>query len=251
LRYFIELSFLGKKYHGWQRQPNATSIQQVLEEALSLLLKKEIVITGAGRTDSGVHAKQMFAHFDYNEKISPEKLIYKLNSLLPKDIAIHNLFDVPEESHARFDAISRSYEYHIHKTKNPFLTDLSWYYKNNLNIEKMNEAAQILLTHRDFKSFSKSKTDVKTYLCDIREASWKQQNDRYVFYITADRFLRNMVRAIVGTLIEVGTGKIDIRTFDTIIKKRDRTQAGFSVPATGLYLSKIIYPTKIINNGND
>ena len=251
MRYFIELSFQGTNYHGWQIQPNAKTVQESLEKALSLLIKSPISLIGAGRTDAGVHAKQMFAHFDTPSPIDEKELVYKLNSFLPPDIAIHQIFRVPEEAHARFDALSRSYTYYIHNQKDPFLTDFSWYTKNKLDLNKMNEAAKILLKHKDFKSFSKSKTDVKTYLCKIEKAYWEKKDHQLIFHITADRFLRNMVRAIVGTLIEVGQGKMDIHDFDNIIKQKDRTKAGFSVPAKGLYLNKIIYPSKIIYYGND
>jgi tRNA pseudouridine38-40 synthase len=251
LRYFIELSYKGTHYNGWQIQPNAKSIQQTIEEAISVLLREKIKITGAGRTDAGVHARQMFAHFDTNQSFNSNELTYKLNSFLPQDIAIYNIFPVPQDAHARFDALSRSYEYYIHTKKDPFLNDLSWYYKTDLNIDKMNEAAKFLFKHKDFKSFSKSKTDVKTYICDIKEAFWEKNDHQLVFYITADRFLRNMVRAIVGTLVEVGQGKKSIEEFDFIIKQRDRNKAGFSVPAKGLFLTKIEYPSKIIKNDND
>ena len=251
MRYFIEISYKGTRYSGWQIQPHAESIQESIQKALSLILKTPVKITGAGRTDAGVHAKQMFTHFDINNEIDTGSLINKLNSFLAPDIAIHHIFKVPDEAHARFDALSRSYEYHIHTAKNPFLQEASWYFKKDLDIKKMNEAARILLKYEDFKSFSKSKTDVKTYKCDIKEAFWEEKENAYIFHITADRFLRNMVRAIVGTLIEVGTGKMSPADFEEVIKKRDRTQAGFSVPGHGLYLTKIEYPTKIMNYGND
>ncbi len=247
----MELSYKGTNYHGWQRQPNANSVQEVLEKALSLLLKEDIQITGAGRTDAGVHAKKMFAHFDFSRTIDAVNLVHKLNSFLPWDIAIHKIHEVIPEAHARFDAFSRSYEYHLHTKKNPFLNDLSWEFKQNLDIEKMNRAASVLLKHSDFKSFSKSKTDVKTYICDIREAYWEQKEEQLIFHITADRFLRNMVRAIVGTLIEIGRGKMSEEDMEQIIEKQDRSKAGFSVPAHGLYLTDITYPQNIFRNGND
>ncbi len=226
------------------------SVQQTIENAMSLLLKENIQIIGAGRTDTGVHAKQMFAHFDTDKTFQKKELIYKINSFLPKDIAINHLFEVPKNTHARFDALERSYEYYIHTHKDPFLTDFSWYHKQSLDIDKMNEAAKVLLKHSDFKSFSKSKTDVKTYICDIREAYWEKNNNKYIFHISADRFLRNMVRAIVGTMIEIGKGKINKEDLEKIIQQRDRTKAGFSVPAHGLYLTKITYPDKITTYGN-
>ncbi len=251
MRYFIELSYHGKNYHGWQKQPNARSIQETVEKAISLLLREEISIVAAGRTDAGVHAKKMYAHFDTRSTFKNIDLIYKLNSFLPSDIAIHRIYPVTEEAHARFDALSRSYQYHIHTQKNPFLKDLSWEYKLPLNIEEMNKAAAILLRHSNFKSFSKTKTDVKTYICNIKEAYWEQKENRLIFHITADRFLRNMVRAIVGTLIEIGQRKIAAEEMENIINSQDRNKAGFSVPAHGLFLTEIVYPKKIFKNGND
>jgi len=242
LRYFIELSYDGTHYHGWQSQPNALTVQDKIEKALSLLLRSTLKITGAGRTDAGVHARQMFAHFDTDIIFSPADLVYKLNSFLPKDIAIQQIFPVQSDMHARFDAVARSYSYYLHTSKNPFLNNFSWYFKKDLNIDIMNEAASQLLLFDDFKSFSKTHTDVKTYICDIKQAYWKHTGEQLVFYITADRFLRNMVRAIVGTLIEVGLEKIDIEKFVQIIEARDRNKAGFSVPAHGLFLERIVYP---------
>ena len=250
MRYFLELAYKGTDFHGWQEQPNAVSVQNTIENALSLLLKKPTKITGAGRTDAGVHAKQMFAHFDSEPIVDLMELKRRLNSFLNADIVIHNIYNVTHQAHARFDAISRSYEYHIHKEKNPFLQDLSWYFSLPLDMEAMNKAAQSLLSFKDFKSFSKSKTDVKTYICKIEKAYWKKTDKQLIFHITADRFLRNMVRAIVGTLIDLGLGKINYEKFIEIIESKDRTKAGFSVPAEGLYLTRIIYPQKIFINGN-
>ncbi len=250
MRYFLELAYKGTDFHGWQEQPNAVSVQSTIEDALSLLLKKPTKIIGAGRTDAGVHAKQMFAHFDSEPIVDLMELKRRLNSFLNTDIVIHNIHNVTHQAHARFDAISRSYEYHIHQEKNPFLQDLSWYFSLPLDMEAMNKAAQSLLSFKDFKSFSKSKTDVKTYICKIEKAYWKKTDKQLIFQITADRFLRNMVRAIVGTLIDVGLGKISYDKFIEIIESKDRTKAGFSVPAEGLYLTRIIYPQKIFINGN-
>ncbi len=242
MRYFIELSYAGTRYHGWQTQPNADTVQNNIEKALSLLLRFPTPITGAGRTDSGVHARQMFAHFDTNLIFDPNDLVYKLNSFLSHDIAIHQIFAVQDQAHARFDAVSRQYKYYIHSKKNPFLNDFSWYYKPELDLKAMNEAAKSLLFFTDFKSFSKTHTDVKTYICHIEEAYWQKENDQLVFTITADRFLRNMVRAIAGTLINVGLGKITPTDMVKIIEARNRNKAGFSVPAHGLFLEKITYP---------
>lgn len=245
MRYFIEITFNGKNYHGWQIQPDATSVQQTLEEALSTLLRLKIEIVGAGRTDAGVHALQIFAHFDFAEAIHTKELIFKLNSLLPQDIAIKNIFPVKEDAHARFDAVLRTYEYHICLEKDPFAIDFSHRLHNCPDVEKMNEAAEILYHYNDFQCFSKSKTDVKTYNCTITFAQWKKIENRLVFTITADRFLRNMVRAIVGTLLEIGFEKIDIDDFHNIIKSKNRSNAGTSVPAEGLYLTRVIYPKEL------
>jgi tRNA pseudouridine38-40 synthase len=246
LRYFIELSYNGTAYHGWQYQPNATSVQEVIEQSLSTLLKEKIGILGAGRTDAGVHAVQMFAHFDTISKFSVEDLIFKLNSFLAKDIAVHNIFKVCDETHARFDAISRTYTYRISLQKNVFTFNNSYYLKKRLNIERMNDAAKILYQYRNFKCFSKSNTDVNTYNCTIMMAEWSRVNDELVFTIKANRFLRNMVRAIVGTLIDIGSGKMDAERLHDIIKSEDRTKAGASVPGYALYLSHIEYPKHIL-----
>jgi len=245
LRYFIELSYNGKAYHGWQNQPNAISVQEVVEDALSKLLQTKIDVVGAGRTDAGVHAEQLFAHFDYEEPFDSEKLIFKLNSFLPKDISVQHIFNVKADAHARFDALSRTYNYKISLKKDVFNNEGSYYLKHDLNIDKMNEAAKILFDYRDFKCFSRSNTDVKTYHCDIMLAEWKKVNNQLIFTIKADRFLRNMVRAIVGTMLDIGLGKTTIEEFHQIIKSRDRCKAGTSVPAHGLYLSEIEYNNTI------
>jgi tRNA pseudouridine38-40 synthase len=213
-----------------------------LEKALSLLLKNKIEIVAAGRTDSGVHAKEMFAHFDFEEAIDSDYWIPKLNSYLPKDIVIYSIFEVNSEAHARFDAIERTYEYHIHSTKDVFINELSWYHFYPLNLEKMNQAAKILLEYTDFECFSKVNTDVFTFNCKIKNAFWQQNENQLVFTITADRFLRNMVRAIVGTMINIGQGKIEPEQLRIIIESKNRSQAGFSAPAHGLYLTQILYP---------
>lgn len=245
LRYFIELSYFGKAYHGWQNQPDSISVQEVLEENLSKVLRKKLDVVGAGRTDAGVHAKQMFAHLDYEREIDTELLQYKLNSMLPKDVAIAEIFKVKDDAHARFDAVSRSYEYHIVQEKDAFSVDFAWFLKHQLDIEKMNKAALVLREYKDFKCFSKSRTDVKTYNCRIDDARWELKDNRLVFHITADRFLRNMVRAVVGTLIEIGQGKYPESHIHEVIKSKDRGKAGTSVPAHGLYLTRIEYPENI------
>ena len=245
MRYFIELSYFGKAYHGWQNQPNSLSVQELLEKNLSKVLRSKIEITGAGRTDAGVHARQMFAHLDYDKALDGALLKYKLNSMLPKDIGIANIFPVKEDAHARFDALSRSYEYHIIQEKDPFNRDNSWFLKHKLEVEKMNMAAAILREYTNFKCFSKSRTDVRTYNCRIDEAEWRLEGNKLVFHITADRFLRNMVRAVVGTLIEIGQNKYPVSHMHEVIKSEDRGKAGTSVPAHGLYLTRIEYPENI------
>ncbi|WP_298239133.1 tRNA pseudouridine(38-40) synthase TruA [uncultured Algibacter sp.] len=245
MRYFIELSYNGGAYHGWQNQPNAISVQEVVEKGLTTLLGEKVAIMGAGRTDTGVHAQQMFAHFDTEKTFETSNLIFKLNSFLEEDVAIKNIFRVKEEAHARFDALSRTYLYRICLSKNVFEYNNAYYVKQALNLEKMKEASRVLLEYKDFQCFSKNKTDVKTYNCNIMKAEWVYKNDELHFVIQADRFLRNMVRAIVGTLINIGLGKINIEDLHNIIKSKSRSEAGFSVPAHGLYLTKIVYPKEI------
>ena len=241
MRYFIELSYQGKNYHGWQIQPDVITVQEKLNKAVSTIFQLNIEVVGAGRTDTGVHASQMFAHFDLDKEFKGD-IPHKLNSVLPPDIVVHNVFTVVDEKHARFDAISRSYEYKVWLGRNPFLLDFSWQiHSQNLNIDLMNEAASLLLEYTDFQTFSKVKTDVYTYNCDVTEAIWKQNGKELTFYISANRFLRNMVRAIVGTLVDVGLGKITKNEFRQIIESKSRSNAGLSVPAKGLFLTKIKY----------
>jgi tRNA pseudouridine38-40 synthase len=242
----LELAYNGKAYHGWQYQPNAPTVQETLEKALFTILRKETPVVGAGRTDTGVHASQYFVHFDTEEIRDSKKFIYKLNSVLPEDIAAYNVFEVKDDAHARFDARSRSYQYRLSLRKDPFVGETAHHLKNEVDMEKMNQAAAILKDYKDFKCFSRSKTDVKTYNCRITNAVWKQENDLLVFHITADRFLRNMVRAIVGTLLEIGLGKMEVEQMHEIIKSRDRQNAGTSVPAKGLFLTGIEYPRSIV-----
>jgi tRNA pseudouridine38-40 synthase len=215
-----------------------------LEDALSILFRKPLSIVGAGRTDAGVHAHQLFAHVDLDEHVDQD-LTFRLNKLLPKEIAVRNVIAVTQDAHARFDAVSRIYRYHITTQKNPFLQKRSYQFAKPLDLDLMNQAAKILIDHKNFKCFSKSKTDVKTYVCDIQQVHWQQNGSELVFFIQANRFLRNMVRAIVGTLIEVGLRKISISDFEAILASRDRSQAGYSVPAHGLYLEKVNYPKHI------
>lgn len=247
MRYFVQFSYFGKAYHGWQNQPNAITVQQVLEEAFSKILRCPIELVGAGRTDTGVHARQMFAHFDAEPIAGTSQLSRRLNAYLPADIAVQQIFEVPSNAHARFDALSRTYAYWVVKEKNPFYSDSAYYIRHPLVIGPMNEAANLLLRHQDFECFSKSNTDVKTYLCNIKEAFWQDTNDKLIFTITANRFLRNMVRAIVGTLLEVGMERWTVDDVNTILKSGDRQKAGPSVPAKGLYLTTIGYPNTIVS----
>jgi len=246
LRYFIELSYNGGAYHGWQNQPDVISVQEVIEKALSILLKKTIAIVGAGRTDTGVHAKQMFAHFDYENNFNTSDLVFKLNSFLPKEIAIHQIFKVKPDAHARFDALSRTYLYRITLKKNAFTFNNTYYVKQKLNIENMQKASKILFEYKDFQCFSKSNTDVKTYNCTIIKARWELTNNELQFTIQADRFLRNMVRAVVGTMVNIGLDKIGVEDMHNIIQSKNRSEAGFSVPGHALYLTQVEYPKDII-----
>jgi tRNA pseudouridine38-40 synthase len=245
VRYFIEIAYNGKNYFGWQRQPEQISVQQVLEEIISTLLRKEIKLTGAGRTDTGVHAKQLFAHFDGDEIENFDEFIFRMNSFLPKDISVKNIFKVKEDAHARFDAVEREYEYVISLVKDPFSQDFAFQINNRPDVDLMNEAAKLLLNHKDFQCFSRSRTDVKTYNCAIVKAFWEATDNRLIFTIAADRFLRNMVRAIVGTLLDVGYGKTTLEDFKAILKSKSREEAGASAPAYGLYLTKVVYPESI------
>ena len=243
-RYFIELSYNGTNFHGWQVQPNAISIQEHIDRALKVYFRQNIETVGCGRTDAGVHARQFFAHFDV-ENVSQEKVLNSisgLNALLPYEIAIYKIFKVEADAHARFDATERSYEYHFHFFKNPFLLNQSWLVKGELDIDLMNEAASYILEFTDFSCFSKSNTQTFTNNCKVTRAKFEKTKDGLVFHISADRFLRNMVRAIVGTLIKVGRKEIEPDFIKQIINSKNRSMAGQSVPACGLYLTSIKYP---------
>jgi tRNA pseudouridine38-40 synthase len=242
-RYFIQLSYKGTNYHGWQIQPNAISVQEVVEKALSTVFRETIDVVGAGRTDTGVHASFFVLHFEVlNELGNLENLVYKLNSLLPFDIAMQKIWPVANDRHARFSAISRTYKYYISTKKNPFRTETSFKYLLPLDVEKMNNAARILSEYEDFTSFSRLHSDVKTNNCKVLRAEWEVKNTQLIFTIQADRFLRNMVRAIVGTLLEVGKGKLSLKDFRKIIEAKDRAAAGASAPAKGLFLVDVEYP---------
>ena len=245
LRYFLVFSYNGQAYHGWQRQPSAVSVQQTLEEAITTITRTPVQLVGAGRTDAGVHARYMVAHFDSGSPLYTTELVQRLNAYLPQDIAVRELVPVGDNAHARFDAIERTYEYWVVQQKEPFLYEWAHYVHLPLELTAMNEAAAQLLQHTNFECFSKSNTDVKTYVCHLKEAHWTKVENRLVFTITADRFLRNMVRAVVGTLLDVGLGKRSIQDVNSIIKSKDRGEAGVSVPAKGLYLTRVIYPETI------
>jgi tRNA pseudouridine38-40 synthase len=270
MRYFLQLSFNGKNYHGWQLQANAHSVQAELNTALSTLLKADIETLGCGRTDTGVHAKKFFAHFDTLSTIEDKDFIYHLNCLLPFEIAAQQLYPVADDAHARYDATGRTYRYYIHKVKNPFLNETSYFFPHKIDLELMNEAAELLLQYKNFGCFSKSRTQVKTDICNVTSAVWSRREGEsekvrkwddgcpspvhfhtfslaqfhsFLFFeITADRFLRNMVRAIVGTLLDVGEKHITIDDFKNIIEKGSRSNAGVSVPAHGLFLENVVYP---------
>ena len=274
MRYFLRLSYNGKNYNGWQIQSNAPSVQKTLNDALSLILKEDINTTGCGRTDTGVHASEFFAHFDSNNKLLSTinyqlTTFYKLNGILPLDIAIHDILPVKDDAHARFDALTRTYRYIVSRHKDPFHNDLAYFLYGKLNVELMNKAAQMLKQHSDFTSFAKLHSQTKTNNCKIIQAEWVElpsplergqrsvfstssineqrttNNDQLIFTITADRFLRNMVRAIVGTLLDIGREKISLKEFQEIIASKNRSDAGTSVPAHALFLTKINYPDNI------
>jgi tRNA pseudouridine38-40 synthase len=249
-RYFIHLGFKGTNYHGWQVQPGSITVQEVLNRSLSMLLREEIYCIGAGRTDAGVHASCFYAHFDslHTDLERNQKFLYKLNSILPWDIAAYNVFSVPPNAHARFDAVSRTYLYRISRVKDPFQLEFTMHLtKKSLDIQQMNHAASILKEYTDFTSFSKLHTDVKTNNCTISFAEWATIGTELQFTITADRFLRNMVRAIVGTLLDVGIHKTGPDAIRDIIEKKNRSEAGSSVPSSGLHLIKVQYPEGILN----
>lgn len=243
MRYFVEISYNGANYHGWQFQPTSNTVQAEIEKGFKVLFRNETFsCVGCGRTDTGVHAKQFFFHFDTNEIFDPVIYTYKLNSILPKDIAVHRIFETKEDAHARFDADSRTYQYLIHGQKDVFLKDSSCFFPIKLDVGAMNEACKELMGEQDFTSFSKVHSDAKTNICTITKAYWIQEGNYYRFEITANRFLRNMVRAIVGTMLEVGVHNISVEDFRQIIANMDRGKAGKSVAGHALYLTKVTYP---------
>ncbi|MCX7729053.1 MAG: tRNA pseudouridine(38-40) synthase TruA [Bacteroidia bacterium] len=247
-KYFIELSYCGTHYHGWQIQSNTDrTIQKILSDILSVTLKHPVSLVGCGRTDTGVHVKQFFAHFESNTlcHYSSDYWIHKWNSMLPNDIAIHNILQVKDSAHARYSAISRTYEYHIHQKKNPFLFSYSWFFPHSLHHPIIHEALTYIIHHTDFACFTKHADEYKDTQCIIYNAEWKSSSEQIVFTITANRFLRNMIRAMVGTLIELGTNKISLKEFNQILLLKDRKNAGMSAPPQGLHLTKIEYPSDI------
>ena len=247
MRYFLKLAYDGTDFHGWQRQPNAVSVQQTLEEAISTILQHPTEVTGAGRTDTGVHAAQMFAHFDSDKPIEKCRLLTSLNRMAGKAIAVEDILPVRDDAHARFDAESRTYVYHISERKNPFSYRYSHFMEHLPDMDKMNEAASLLLATEDFTAFAKLHSDAKTGICKVSEAQWTYDEKKGCldFTITADRFLRNMVRAVVGTLVDVGRMKLSLEDFKEVIESKDRCKAGVSMPAKGLFLNKIVYPKEI------
>lgn len=254
-RYFIEIAFNGGAYHGWQIQENAVSVQELVNKALTIILRQNIETTGCGRTDSGVHAIQLFAHFDLQENFQTPTansklptanfLLRSLNSLLPYDIAVKRIIEVAPEAHARFDAVKRSYQYHIHFEKDPFKLGLSSLLRDKPDMELMNQAAAMIMEYKDFSCFSKSNTQTFTNNCHITKAEWQEVEGGMIFHISADRFLRNMVRAIVGTLLKIGRGEMTPEEIRNIIESKNRCNAGASVPACGLYLTEVKYPYEI------
>lgn len=241
-RYFIKLSYRGAPFHGWQIQPNANSVQEEVERSLSTILRVPMSIVGAGRTDTGVNARTMFAHFDYDGVLPDKgKMLVSINRLVGRDIAIHDIIRVADDAHTRFDATQRTYKYFVAFEKTPFFYPLSWHCPHGLDLDLMNEAAKLLLATDDFTSFAKLHSDAKTNICRVTEAEWKMEGKMAVFTISADRFLRNMVRAIVGTLVDVGRGKMTIDDFKKVIERKDRCSAGQSMPGEALFLWDITY----------
>lgn len=246
MRYFIDISYNGKNYHGWQIQKNAVTVQSTIQDVISKILGKSTDIVGSGRTDTGVHAKSQVAHFDVNKEVDND-FIYRVNAFLPQDISINSVNQVVDNSHARFDAISREYIYKIHDLKSPFLDGLSTFYNKKINMDLINEACSTIMKNSDFQSFSKVKTEVKNFNCIISHASIRRKNNFYLFKFCANRFLRGMVRALVGTLLQLNEGKINLKEFKLIFEKKNREYAGPSAPPYGLYLNKVNYNSDIFH----
>ncbi len=247
-RYFIYLSYLGINFKGWQKQPGTVTVQQKLEESLSILFKDPTEVTGTGRTDTEVHARKYTAHFDHSYLLSREEkaqLCYKLNRILPRDISVEKVVRVKNDAHARFSAVKRSYEYYICRRKDPFLIEKAWQMELPLDFERMQDASQMLMEYSDFESFSKSNTQVKNYFCSLTQSKWEKRGHLWVYTISSNRFLRNMIRAIVGTLADVGSEKVSLEEFRRIIESKDRKNAGYSVPGYGLYFLGAEYDEEI------
>ncbi|MDQ3534298.1 MAG: tRNA pseudouridine(38-40) synthase TruA [Bacteroidota bacterium] len=242
MRFFLEIAYKGTAYHGWQIQKNAMSVQEVLNKMLAKLLSDEPETIGSGRTDTGVHALQQYVHIDSGKNLLDADFLYKINKILPRDIVIKSVKKVKDDAHARFDAVSRSYEYRMVTEKDPFLLDVTYYHSKKLDIDEMNKAASLLLKYTDFESFCKVKTDVKSFDCNVTRAEWVKRGIMITFNISSNRFLRGMVRALVGTLLEVGQGKLTVQDFEEIILSKNRKKAGKAAPAHGLFFTKIIYP---------
>lgn len=245
MRYFLDISYLGTQFHGWQIQPNGNTVQAEIEKALSTILKNEISILGSGRTDTGVHATQQIAHFDFVSAIETPDLVYKLNSFLPKDISINQMQLVVDEAHSRFDAKKRTYHYHLNQTKNPFKTGSSYYFNKELDIDLILEACELIKGWQNFECFSKVHTEVNNFKCEIYQIGWTQKGGEHLFVVCANRFLRGMIRAMVGTLLDVGMSKTSIPRFMEILKSGDRQKAGRAVPAHGLFLERVAYAPEI------
>ncbi len=241
MRYFLEVAYKGTNYSGFQSQKNANTIQAEIQKSFKTILKKELELTGSSRTDAGVHAYQNYFHFDVESELSSQ-LLYNLNAVLPNDIAIKDLLKVKDDGHCRFDAISREYKYHIYQRKNPFLTDKAFYFPYRLDFDLMQRAASIVTEYTDFTSFSKRNTQVKSFVCDIKESKWVVHGDHVLYHVKANRFLRGMVRALTATMLKLGRGKIDLVTFKSIIEAKDCSVANFAVPAHGLFLSEVCFP---------
>lgn len=247
MRYFLDISYKGTSFHGWQRQPNAYTVQEALEDAMKVLLHEEVEVVASGRTDTGVHALQQMVHFD-SGNVLDHNFIYKLNHILPEAIVANHLYLVPNDAHARFDAIVRSYQYHLHVRKDPFLKELSYRLKPTVDIDRLNSASSMLIGTHDFCSFSRVQTDVAHFGCEVYEAHWEKTDNKIVFHVSANRFLRGMVRALVGTMLEVGTGKKEPEWIKQILAAKDRRAAGMAVHPEGLYLSRVTYPEALLNN---
>jgi tRNA pseudouridine38-40 synthase len=244
-RYFLEIAYSGSNYHGWQVQQNALGVQSILENCIEMILGEKVATSASGRTDTGVHAIQQMVHLDLPLNFIKEDFLYKINAILPHDIAVKNVIKVKEDAHARYSALTRSYQYRMHSRKDPFLYGFSYFYPYSLRLYEMNDACGYLLGEKDFKSFSKIKTGVLHFMCNITEACWSESNGNYFFLISANRFLRGMVRAIVGSLLEVGKGALSVQEFGKILESKNRNKAGRAVPACGLYLAEVKYPNDI------